>query len=160
MAQETLIVLIPWTGDGSTGDPYRVASADAWDAVAEHGDTREDITGQPVENIPPDVNVTVLRVTCGAALAQAITDDPIAHIISRETISLSGETTPNEQKPSAEAKSELAELLEAAGATKAEAEVAAKLSDAAADHEDLVAAAVEYAATRTKTKAAGDTKPK
>ena len=157
---EQLVVVCPWTGDGSSGDPYRVASADSWDAVAEPGDTREDITGQPVADIPPDVNVTVLRVTCGAALAETITEDPLAHIISRETISAAGETPPAEDKPSAEAKGELADLLEAAGATKAEAEVAAKLSDAAADHEDLVAAAVEYAATRTKTKNAGDTKSK
>ena len=68
MAQEELIVLGPWTGDGlalATGFRPLVATAHVLEEW-------EDITGQPTEELAPDPNLMVARVRAQTAVATAI----------------------------------------------------------------------------------------
>ena len=62
------------------------ANVPALAALLQAGDSCEDVSGQPAQNIMPDPNITVWRVHCAAATLAAIEADPDHEVLWSEEI--------------------------------------------------------------------------
>jgi hypothetical protein len=76
----TITCLSPWADVGVAGHPrYRPAIVDAYSLT-----DWSDITGQPMENLPTEPNLMVLRVTCDEVTADRIESDGVYPILTTE----------------------------------------------------------------------------
>ena len=76
----TAEVTTQWTTDADG------ANVPALAALLQAGDSCEDVSGQPAQNITPDPNVTVWRVHCSGATLAAIEADVDHEVLWSEEV--------------------------------------------------------------------------